>query len=651
MDCGGGAKGAQGAKGAVPAGPAAGGNAGSGGALVVQAPFPVPMLPASIPPPMLTRAIHDAELHMVNGRPGDAYADLEWLFVLIRAGRAAYPADLADALETRVLALTQLIANGLDVFGRNFNYVPLTSFDQLASLAKDQLSYLEKVEQGATRLADKSNAQGVRIAALKDAAAQLKQFIDVKGQEASTRSLQVGALQDEIRNLFFELEAVHRQLMAAESSFKSAVRKQNNCMTFGNVLKFAALVATVVATAGSAAAFAASALTAAGGLASMESQASANMSWKNVKADANTISKKVQPAGKDAKDFVDNFDKAQKAYTELFPDRKPLPDVLDQAEDAVKLVAAKDDFDKAIKPYLHLSEAKKYQALMHKYIALAETRNNKILEHDQVVVDIAQINARILVEQRTVAQLAGTTAANFDTRLEENLAFLETSLSTLKWGLVRHLVAMDKSLEYMVGTPGAVTYSDESVASLSATAANLLFRFGQALNAFGQEAQFGTRFPVALKSVLSASELDKFLDGEPVSFALNEIDDAHFRNFYAVQTGRLAFVGADGKQIKGGLNVTIEHCGRSVVRQRDRSSRVFAHVPVTASYIQSQFNDISARGDLLAPPYQGQARYVGVSPYGPWRIRLDTADDAMRDALRAGYLMFDVGFRTLPIGA
>jgi hypothetical protein len=651
MDCNGAPTGPNGDPGIVPAEPAKEGGAGKQGALIVEAPPVAPRIPFAVPVAMLSRAIHDAELHMVNGRPAVAYDELSWLFLLVRTLRSHYAKDVADALEARILALVQLIAQGLDVFGRNFNYVPLTSFDQLSQLVRDQIGYLEKVELESRRVADAAATQGNRIDALRKAAVELKKFIDVKNKEAESRSLLAGALQDDIRRIFFELEAVHRELMAAESSFKNAIRNQNKCATFGNVLKFAALVATVVATAGTAAAFAASAMTAAQGLQQMESQAAENMTWKTAKSDFETIGKIVRPAGKNGKEFAQNLDDLQARYKDLYPDRKPIPDVLDQAEDAMKLVSAKDDFDAAIKPYMNLPEAKKYQAIMHKYIALAETRNNKILEHDSIVVEIAQVNVRILIERETVLRLAETTAANFDARLEENTAFLETSLATLKWGVIRQLVAMEKSLEYMVGAGGGAAYSDVSVAALSVTAASLLQRFGLALEAFGQEAQFGTRFPVKIASLLSPTELNKFVEGKPITFALNEVEDKLFNNFYALQTGRIAVVDNNGKQIAGALSITIEHCGRSVVRQRDRRSQVFAHVPVTASYIQSEFNEISARGDLLAPPFQGQARYVGVSPYGPWRIRLDNADDAGRKALRNGFLMFDVAFRTLPIGA
>lgn len=651
MNCKGGATGPRGDSGAGPLILSKSGETGKDGELRVEAPFTNPRIPVAIPPAMLSRAIHDAELHLVSGRPSVAYDELSWLFLLIRNLRTFYAEDVADALEGRVLALIQLIAQGLDVFGRNFNYVPLTSFDQLAQLTRDQIGYLEKVETEARKLGDTAMLQSARIGALRQATVELKNFVETKTQEVTARSLQAGVLQDDIRRIFFELEAVHRELMAAEARFKDAVRDQNKCATFGNVLKFAALVATVVATAGTAAAFAASAMTAAEGLQQMELQAASNLSWKAAKSDFETIGKIVKPAGKDAKKFAANLDDVQNRYKELFPDREPIPDVLDQAEDAMKLVSAKDDFDAAIRPYLGLAAAKRYQAIMHKYIALAETRNNKILEHDQTVVEIAQINTRIIIERETIARLAGTTAENFDARLEENLGFLETSLATLKWGVIRQLVAMEKSLEYMVGTASAVIYSDVSVAALSATAATLLLRFGQALEAFGQEAQFGTRFPVKLADLVSPAELAKFVKGEPITFALNEIDDTIFKNFYALQTGRVAFVGADGKQINGALSITIEHCGRSVVRRANRQSQVFAHVPVTASYIQSAFNEISARGDLLAPPYQGTARYVGVSPYGPWRMRLNSADANVRRSLQTGYLMFDVAFRTLPIGA
>jgi len=652
MSCAGGKDGTSGPDGSVPTTPRVPGTPGAVGIVAVSTAASPPPLPFRIPTHLLSRAVHDAELHMVNGRPDVAWQQLEWLQFVIAAGRAQYPAGVADTYEAKILSLGRLIAHGLDVFGRNFNYVPLTSFGQLADLLRDQLSYLVEAESGYVRLTDASASQGQRLTALREAASQLSNFLRVADAEATAKSLHAGVLQDEVKALFEELERVHKQLLRAESAFKNAVRRQDSCVTFGNVLKFAALVATVVATAGAAATTLAASATALESLRTMESQAATNMTWQAVKTDLNTISKHVGPAGKSAAEFATQFGKAQDAYTKLFPDRTSFAEELDRAEDTVRLVAAKADYDKAIKPYLGLWEAREYQAIMHKYIALAEARNNKILEHDRTVLDIAQMNARAVLERQTVAQLSATTAANFDTRLAENLAFLETSLSTLKWAAVRHMVAMEKSLEYLVGTPGQIAYSDVSVAALSATAASLIQRFGQALIAFGQDAQSAKGIPVALADVLGPADLEQFLEGKPVAFALNEIDDRVFGGSYAVQTRRLAFVSASATQIGGAFSVKIEHCGRSVVRQRDRSSRVFAHVPVTATYLQTVFNQVSAEGDLLDPSAgAGNSRYVGVSPYGPWRLQLDTADDTVRTALRSGYLMFDVWFHTLLIGS
>ena len=128
--------------------------------------------------------------------------------------------------------------------------------------------------------------------------------------------------------------------------------------------------------------------------------------------------------------------------------------------------SAKTDFDRAIEPYLRLPEARAYKVIMHRYIATAETRNNKILEHDRTVTEIVQIATRVMFERMTVSRLTATTAENFDARLSENLAFLATSLSSLKWQLVRQLVSMEKSLEYMTGEPSRTAYADFSVAAL-----------------------------------------------------------------------------------------------------------------------------------------------------------------------------------------
>jgi hypothetical protein len=537
------------------------------------------------------------------------------------------------------------------VYGRNFNYVPLTSFDTIAELARQQLGYLVNIETHYLKLQDSARAQGERIQALRAAADQLRNHLQAADEQNASLSTRAGELQDEVRSLFFELEALHQRLMSAEGSFKRAVRRRDNCVSFENVLKFGALVATVVATAGAGAAAWASAATALNGLRDMQSLTAQNATWTNIKADYNRIADIVKPAGRDVSAFASAFGEAEAAYRNLFPERPQIPGVLDQSEDAVRLVAAKADFDKAIEPYLKLPEAREYKAIMHRYIATAETRNNKILEHDRAVTEIVQIAARAMFERITVSRLTATTAANFDARLSENLAFLTTSLSSLKWQLVRQLVSMEKSLEYMTGQASRTAYADFSVAALQVTAAALLARYAQTLETFGQEAQFGQRFVVPLADLLAPEDIERFVSGKTVTFALNEIEDDLFGNQYAVQTGRIGFVSERGAVISGNLNVSIQHLGRSVVRQRDGSSSVFTHVPVTASYLQNFFGEISSRGDLLETRPGGRSRYVGVSPYGPWRIRLNSASADARTALRQAVLTLDVYFRTMPIRA
>ena len=136
-----------------------------------------------------------------------------------------------------------------------------------------------------------------------------------------------------------------------------------------------------------------------------------------------------------------------------------------------------------------------------------------------------------------------------------------------------------------------------------------------------------------------------------MSFALNEIEDDLSANRYAVQTGRLGFVTERGAIIPGNLDVSVQHLGRSVVRRRDGASNVFAHVPVTTSYSQNLFGEISSGGDLLETAPGGRSRYVGVSPYGPWRVRLNSGSADAKEALRRAVLTLDVYFRTMSFGS
>src|SRR5206468_2621720 len=64
-------------------------------------------------------------------------------------------------------------------------------------------------------------------------------------------------------------------------------------------------------------------------------------------------------------------------------------------EDDAKLVADVGEFDKELKPYLGMAEAREYQGLVHQFVAITRARNAKILEYESLIAQMAAADAEV----------------------------------------------------------------------------------------------------------------------------------------------------------------------------------------------------------------------------------------------------------------
>jgi hypothetical protein len=608
---------------------------------------PLPVLPASPPSSWIAATLHDAELSLLNERYAQATDELNWALTLIAAGLELSDASYLKEGQAKALGLLQTISTGVDVFGRNLNFVPLTGFEFSESLIRTQIEYLAGVEPYLERLKTEQLNQEQRLEGNRQTASQLRHLIESTSGDAIRLSARSSALQDEVRRLFDELVVLHARLMQAQRRFKAAVEAQAGC-GFADVLKVAAMVATVVSTAGAGAAAVGAAATAYNQYSAWNSAAAANPSWRNIRSDAMAIARIVKPVSEGADKFSKAYAEAKDAIAEAFPEAPSIPDELRVSDDFAKILAAKADFDRAIEPYMSMSAAKAYKAAMDRFVATAECRNNKILEFDSTIAQIVEMRGRVAFERTRAQELNSAALARLDARLGANVVFLESALTSLKWRLIRQLVGLERSLTYMTGEEYAIEFSDFSVAALQAITADLVERYASIQAQFGQDLQSGTAYRMPLADLLEDADIQSLLAGETVTFAPSTIGEGDlFPELYGVQTARIQIVAEDGRPLPGSLNFTFEHLGRSVVRLRDKGHRVYTHVPIRTTFRQRN-GVIGSKGDLTVGS-GSRAKFVGVSPYGPWRMKQNSADETASTALAEAYISFDVASRALPI--
>ncbi|KGQ20756.1 hypothetical protein LF41_1296 [Lysobacter dokdonensis DS-58] len=599
-----------------------------------------PHLQALPPLHWINSYLHSAELDYVNADVALCVEKLEWVTrlqswcTLVSPGYADYVIDKARSIATNILA-------GRDVFGRDQTYVPLLSYDFLRDQVQRHIDNSRVVEGARDSLRSRLSDQilirsevNKTIAALASDSEMVKSRIQ-RNFELSREMLQ------QIESLRDDLDRVWHQLDAASENFKAALRRKSGGCGFSDALSFAAMVATVAATGGSALAVTAAASTSLSKLKAMKSAPpSATDSWyQPIVNDVKEIAKIVEPAGKSIEEFKKNYAKAKDAIDKLENPGVAQPQATKVSTDYIKLVANKSTFDVEIDKFREMPEAQTYKRLMDLFVATSETRNNKIIEHDNIVRDIWAGWAQIRTNVADSGALSASLQTDFE--LEDVTAALDRSLTQSKWNLIRSLSSLSRTLEYISGNAASAVYDDHSVGAIAATFDMIDAQYSSTLESLGQGAVEATNLSILLKDLLPADSIQRLIDGQAVMFSI-PLDHPVFAGRYGVTARRIRVV-----ELPTGANdmrVTFQHEGRSIMRFRDGSLRPFTHQQVRAIY---QLDHKGAEIDVGELGERSGA-FVGVSPFGPWKLQVNGPEKSRR-AVTQSRVSFNVLSRPTPI--
>jgi len=226
-----------------------------------QTPFSLPAKPAAL---WLTSVFQDIQRQYINlqGNSDAAacLARLKWLQMTVLAGRQLAqsndPAVDRSDFDSVTLSIKSLLTNislGLDVYGRAQNFVPLISFDTMNTSLTAHLDTLDAVQKARDALNAKEERQTHGLTLLNSAVTSLQNFTAQAQSEISSLSERINNLNSEINEELEELSNIWVELNAAEVAFKNSISQTAQC-DYSSVLRCAAMVATVVATGGAAAA-------------------------------------------------------------------------------------------------------------------------------------------------------------------------------------------------------------------------------------------------------------------------------------------------------------------------------------------------------------------------------------------------------------
>lgn len=598
----------------------------------------------------MSSVLHSAELDYASEDPQSCMTKLAWLQRIATA--AALPVNdgtddatarkNSSAITARIRAILRNIRLGLDSYGRALNHVSLLAPQALSADIKREIDNANDMEKTLKDLKNRQAGQNDKINNIQKAGDALHQIgalrqaqIQKLQADAADTMSQIDALRDQLNELW-------AQLQSADVRFRQAVGAKAGC-SFEDICRCVALVTTVVATAGAGAA----ALTAAGPALATLSKLNETEDAGGLQQQFETISKAVKPLGTSADEFKSSYGAAKELIAKYRSQDHNPPPATDISSDYVKLSTSSAEFDTAIQPYLALPEAQAYKQLMHTFVATSQARNNKVVEHDAIVAQILQAYTDIDLAEGRRNQLASTTLQTYDAALDHNVSYLDSSLTNVKSSIIKRVIDLQRSVEYMTGEHREIGFDDSSVGSLEVSADNATEAYTDAMDAFGQAPQGAEKIVLPLWPLLTRADQVRFAAGKQVLLVI-PADVSVFAGYYAVQTRRLGFARRDTTRLPGTLSIVFEHQGHSLVFGRDRTRHVYTHVKVVGDFTQDP-NNVNSPGTLVNP--SDATRFVGVSPFGPWVIQLRAADPQAKEALSQAYLEFDITKRVYPPGA
>lgn len=602
-----------------------------------------PALPLGVGPPAywLSGYVHSIELDALNGSLELCAQKMTWIKKVCEEAGAQGRGSQAHYLTAmeKVRSIASNIVSGRDVFGRDRSYVPLLTFESLSQHLQLQLNYAHQLEAALVALTADANNQEARRTRVESA---------LSAMQSANASLEAGIrldfikrknLKDEIDNLRKEQDRLWHELEAASIAFQNAVRAKSRGCGFKEIISFAAMAVAVYATGGAAAALAQSSYAAVQQIRSLRVSETSNGLIQQFQEDVAEISTIIEPAGKDFEDFQKSFERAKKAISDYQSHRQtatPTTPTIDTG-DYAKIVADKAAFDREMEKYRGMPEADKYRRLMDTFVSVAQARNLRILEHDSTVRDIWQAWANMRVIQDQVATLVSNTAFDYDVASIAEL--VEGMLDQVKWSALNSVSTLARSLEYLSGERPQVNYQDRKVGVIAGTASQVTTLYVQKLLTRPQEATPSTGLSIPLRRLLSPASMKAFLAGEQVSVALAE-DEEIFLHKYGLTTRRVYL---DPRLGVGKFTLLFAHQGRSLMRLRDGSFAAYTHVVISGTH------QVGEGGSLIADGGTGAGGdFVGVSPYGPWRIQL-IVDRARAQTFADAVLGFDVqGYTYFP---
>jgi hypothetical protein len=593
--------------------------------------------------------LREAESNYLNARYLLAGQQLIWLRELAVAATKRFEGggsiegmDAADAVVAgnRSAALLRQLQLGLDYYGRPAGYVPLLSFSYYNTQFKQVIENCEKIEQ--TYLDYRQASNDINKVRTSTAVA-----ISQAGLTAQAIRLNIEALQKQILDLDnqiellkIELDKIWVELYAADQAFKSAVAKQRAACTFGKVVAFVVAAAAVAQGGGAAA------TGIIGAVQNLGVEHPTDADGKPITGDFARVKYYLAPFGqvaKNAQEFLDAFNNLQNVIAPQGTETPTIPN------DQAKLLVDRDAFDKEIEPYLGLPEAQRYKELMHRFLDVAGSRNQKIVEYNSLYAVLYGSMARLEALEKSVADVQSALARSVNPAVPIYALFFEDGLRRARDLAVYLLYQGSAALNYLSGTNDQVEIRDLNSAALRVASNELLRK----LTTYKEQSQIPeqklTNVALRLEKIVSARALDECRKTGVLTFTLRQ-DSEEVRQFInglsLLRVSRLVVEAPELLSQGKRFNVQVFHHGNSELRDIYGRRQQYSHLPIVAINVF----DGSGNANAFAELRDTTKDYVGVSLLGSWTIRFlfpknaDGSPSINLSAIKSLRFRFDAGY-------
>jgi hypothetical protein len=587
--------------------------------------------------------LHQAEDFYINGDIPNTTARLLWLKGLLEA-RVENTNQLSAAdLKTyethryRADALLNQISLSLDYYGEFTNSVPLLTVEAIIGELDSLMSYGQTVESAyntfqnalAQKTIDQASLNATRTNLLQQNGNLQNSLTDNVKQRTDLEN-NVAALNQQLQNLW-------SQMAQAERDFQTAVVQTSNGCNFGQVLSIAAMVATVVASGGTAAAAVGPALAALQGQQQKNGQTvPVPDTLEGFNYEVNT----VVTLGKDVNNFTDAFNKVKSSIGQpAGPNLLPPP-----PNDETKILAQAKDIDAELDKYRNLPTAQAYKALIDNFVATAQAKNNMILQVNALYAAWDNINSQISQNASDAIAIQDQISDVTDPRLAPAVLFLESAYRQAINGITFALYSVYRAYTYYSLDQTSFSVDATNIATLGNAKSTIVERYYNALAASGAAP---TPFTIAVDIVpyLPPGALQSFAAGATLSFSLPP-DATEFKAVSQAMINKIAVKFAKSTGPLAAFSVNFTQHGHSMMLDASGGQHMFLHTPINVPYGVDATGNPTITGDfsgqLTAPPasLSGGPLYSGVSPYGPWTINISAMDAKQRSTITSVTVVF-----------